>query len=42
MRMDLLKHGNELEACNERLFTLEDTKRRLKEEKDILERELKR
>ena len=42
LRVDLLKHGNELQACNERIYQFDYKMEGLKEEKDILQKELKR
>lgn len=42
LRIDLLKHGNELQATNERIYQLDYKLEALKEEKEILQKELKR
>lgn len=42
LRSELLKHGNELAACNERICQMEFNIESLREEKILLEKEFKR
>jgi len=42
LRGDLLKHGNELAACNERIYQIEFNVEGLREEKRLLEKEIER
>lgn len=42
LRADLLKHSNELSACNERIYQLDFNLEGLNEEKRLLEREIER